>query len=85
VGYEGAVNSAGVPHGKGVGVYGGGGRYEGEWAYGQREGGGTMAFVDGRTYAGEWADGREDGEGVVKDREGKVLLKARWKDEYDLI
>ena len=76
--YEGEVNPAGQPHGRGVSRYTGGGpddrdyyegdRYEGEWFEGQRHGQGVetgeLSGIPYR-YEGEWHRGLEHGHGVT--------------------
>jgi hypothetical protein len=80
VGYEGARNSAGARHGRGVGVVGEGDRYEGEWLYGMREGTGTVVYSNGNRYTGGWVGDRESGQGVLWDATGTVLFAGQWKD-----
>jgi hypothetical protein len=70
VGYEGAMNGRGVPHGKGVAVYvdrlgGIGERYEGDWVDGKREGKGKLTDSKGNEkYDGDWVMDERDGKGT---------------------
>lgn len=63
--YEGQVNAAGKPHGKGIVRYDdrskprGGVIFEGEYQNGTRHGRGCMLFRNGDTFEGEWREGRQ--------------------------
>jgi hypothetical protein len=56
----------------------GGGRYEGAWEDGSRNGFGTMFWPDGRRYEGEWVDDLENGNGTLQ----KVLDES-YHGEWD--
>jgi hypothetical protein len=79
VGYEGAMNGRGVPHGKGVGVYvfdcgGIKERYEGDWVDGKREGKGRLTDSEGNEkYVGEWMIDKRDGKGKETLSDGEYV------------
>jgi hypothetical protein len=63
VGYDGAMNSAGQPHGKGVGYDTHGNQYAGDWVEGKKNGKGAMVYSDGGKYEGEWVNDAIEGDG----------------------
>lgn len=67
----------GRAHGRGVGIWGTGSRYDGEWRDNRRHGIGTFTWKDGETYDGEFADDRRTGRGVYVWRTGE-----RWEGEW---
>jgi hypothetical protein len=64
-GYEGARDSHKRPHGWGVYVYPGGGRYEGQWQFGEKAGRGIREWRDGSRYDGQWQHNMPHGKGVM--------------------
>jgi hypothetical protein len=80
VGYEGAMNGFGAPHGKGIRVDVDGSRYEGDWVDGKKEGKGVLVRDDGMRYEGEWVNDKPKGEGTLTDRNGTILFEGKWID-----
>ncbi len=64
IGYQGAVDSAGRPNGKGIKRYESGALYDGEWKSGRHHGMGTFIYANGMKYVGQWRDGKRWGRGV---------------------
>ena len=68
--------------GQGVGTTPDGGRYEGEWHWGQRHGQGVFTFPDRTRYEGEFSTGRLHGYGVRTspggEREAGMFYKGRF-------
>lgn len=67
----------GRAHGRGVGIWNTGSRYDGEWRANRRHGIGTFTWKDGETYDGEFADDRRTGRGVYVWRTGE-----RWEGDW---
>jgi len=66
--YEGETDEEGLPHGKGIKYYLEGGRYEGEWSHGKRDGFGIEYVSDGtKRYEGTWKNDERCGYGVLID------------------
>ena len=64
--YEGMVDAADLPHGRGVETHPDGGRrYKGDWVAGIREGRGVMTWEDGSKYDGEWRNHGREGQGIM--------------------
>ena len=59
--YEGEVNEAGLPHGKGATTIPGGGRHEGAYRDGYLSGQGVFAMADGTRIEGLWQSKPQDG------------------------
>lgn len=57
-----------------------GGRYEGEWASGLRNGRGTMYYANGDRYEGEWMDGKRSGLGVFWLKNGD-RYEGQWAND----
>ena len=69
-GYDGARDSDNRPHGWGVYVYPGGGRYEGQWQFGEKAGRGIREWRDGSRYDGQWQHNMPHGKGVMTYSDG---------------
>lgn len=74
--YEGSVGG-GIPHGKGVCVFGNGDRYEGEWVGGSRMGKGLFTWPNGDRYEGDFVLNMMEGHGVFTEASGK-----RWEGQW---
>lgn len=57
-------------HGWGVYTYLAGGKYEGEWQYGQKDGMGRRDWPDGSRYEGEWRNNQPHGKGIKTYKDG---------------
>ena len=71
--YEGEVNRAGLPNGKGVMYYSDGSRHEGEYKNGNRNGHGVFYYSSGDKYDGDWKDGLYDGHGIICYQSGDIF------------
>jgi len=71
--YEGEVNKAGEPHGRGTMFYKDGSRHEGEYLNGSRNGHGVFYYSTGDRYDGEWKDGVYDGHGIICYKDGDIF------------
>jgi hypothetical protein len=81
--YEGEKDDKGRPNGQGVENELGGGRYEGGWSHGMREGRGSWQHSHGASYEGNWRDGLKHGEGTAKFDDGSSY-SGGWKGgEYE--
>lgn len=63
-GYTGDRDTENRFHGWGVYTYLAGGKYEGEWQYGQKDGVGRRDWPDGSRYEGEWSNNQPHGKGI---------------------
>jgi hypothetical protein len=70
IGWNGEVNTNGLPHGSGVLVGENWSKYEGEMRDGNLYGKGKMKFPNGNMYDGDWVDGKKEGEGVYRNIAG---------------
>lgn len=70
IGYNGDVDRYNRPHGWGIQVDRRGGRYEGEFKNGAREGKGKEITRNGEEYDGDWVDDRKHGFGIGIDANG---------------
>lgn len=52
--------------GYGVKFYSEGEYYEGEWAWGKRNGWGRMYYKDGAIYEGQWSEDKPGGQGMFR-------------------
>jgi hypothetical protein len=62
--YDGAVNSTGKPHGKGVFHWSNGDKYEGNFVDGKPNGRGIADFTNGDKYEGDFVNGNRTGRGT---------------------
>lgn len=74
----------GILEGQGICEYGNGGRYEGEWADGKRNGKGTYWYSGNDTlkrekYKGEFVDDEYNGQGICYYTDG-ARYEGEWKD-----
>ena len=53
-----------LAHGKGIGFYDSGSRYEGEWSRNNRQGTGTFIWLDGQRYEGSYLNDKRHGIGT---------------------
>jgi hypothetical protein len=79
-GYKGAVNSRGVPHGRGAGVDKDGDHYEGDWVDGRWEGMGKVVYASGDKYEGYLVNYRREGKGTMVYVGGSRYVGAWAKD-----
>lgn len=63
-GYQGEVDGAGLPEGRGIKRYESGAVYDGEWKAGKHHGKGTFIYANGTRYVGDWRDDKRWGDGV---------------------
>lgn len=63
-GYSGERDTENRFHGWGAYTYLAGGKYEGEWQYGQKDGVGRRDWPDGSRYEGEWHNNLPHGKGI---------------------
>lgn len=71
--YEGAFNSSGKRHGRGVCIGSDGSKYDGEYKDDQRHGKGEYHYPDGGVFKGTWKADLPDGKGEFFDQSGKVV------------
>ena len=84
--YEGELNNRDERHGFGIYKVVFGGRYEGNWENGQRNGYGKFFHKSGSCiYDGNWKNGVYDGKGILKDRKGNLIFKGNFKNGKKLI
>lgn len=57
-------------HGWGVYTYLAGGKYEGQWQYGEKDGVGRRDWPDGSRYEGEWHNNQPHGKGIKTYKDG---------------
>ena len=68
-------------HGKGVGLYESGSRYEGEWFHNKRHGLGKFYWPDGEKYEGAYLNDKRDGFGTYYWPNGE-MYRGQWKEDY---
>jgi len=66
-------------NGKGLYVYTGGNKYEGEFKDGEQDGQGTFTLSDGKKYVGEWKEGKWNGQGTFTSPD-EYKYVGEWKD-----
>lgn len=54
--------------------------YEGQWAYGARQGRGVCVYCDGLMYEGNWNRGKEHGKGELMTGDRRVIYSGDWVD-----
>jgi hypothetical protein len=64
-------------------VYHHGGKYEGMFAEGKRNGHGVFTWVDGDQFEGEWHYGSRKGKGTFQSASGNVVLQQDWAEAVD--
>ena len=67
-------------HGKGIYYWKTGGRYEGEFQYGQIQGFGKRVYSSGNSYEGNFVNNRKEGRGLMKFKNGDEY-EGEWKDD----
>lgn len=70
-----------VRHGYGKYRWVDGERYEGEYVADRRHGQGTYYWLNGDVYTGEWQEDRRNGYGELRNSDGKIVSKGKWKDD----
>ena len=68
-------------HGKGVGLYESGSRYEGDWFHNKRHGNGKFYWPDGEKYEGAYLNDKRDGFGTYYWQNGE-MYRGQWKEDY---
>jgi hypothetical protein len=63
--YEGELNAAGRPEGRGTARYPTGDQYAGEWKAGDKAGGGVYTFTSGEVFEGEFKGNAQEGRGTL--------------------
>ena len=76
--YEGEVNDAGLPHGRGSATWPDGERHEGAWRKGVMHGEDVMFLPDGGRYRGDFADGLPHSQGSMAHPDGTHLSGQWW-------
>ena len=69
----------GVFHGMGVFAWSSGGKYEGEYANGNKHGAGVFTWANGDSYAGMWQNDEEQGAGVFSTEGNSKIYVGAWE------
>ena len=53
--------------------------YEGDFAFGKKDGKGKFTFPSGNYYDGYWIDGKQHGAGALFSKDQTMMKKGLWK------